>query len=142
MAKGKHITLNDINEIFKREAGGLVHADEEKMLEPLQHLAVCSECAERVKAHRRMEILLDNWSPELHGQAFRKAEALRKAQEERQAAAAAEEDDGHQKHDHDDHDHGDHSHDGHHHHHGHSHNHNGECDCGKDCAEDCDDCDD
>ncbi len=41
MTKGKHITPEDIETIFKGE--GNAYAAEEELLELLQHLAVCSE---------------------------------------------------------------------------------------------------
>lgn len=83
MAKGKHISLEDIASVFESERNAC--AAEEKMLELLQHLATCSECVERVKAHRRLEILLENWSPDLHGQAYRKRESQKQLEESRKA---------------------------------------------------------
>ncbi len=104
MQKGKHITPEDIETIFKGE--GNANAAEEELLELLQHLAACSECLERIKAHRRLEILLRNWTPELHGKAFRKAEYLKRQDKGKQAG-----DDGNP----------------------HSHTHGKECNCGGDC---------
>lgn len=83
MVNGKHISLEDMADIFENERNGF--ADEEKMLVLLQHLAVCSECRERVKAHRRLDILLNNWSPSLQGQAYKKMEYLKQLKENKKA---------------------------------------------------------
>lgn len=89
MEKGKHILLEDIESIFKNESNGAVN--EEEMLMVLKHLATCGECVERVKAHRRLDILLNQWTPELHGQAFKKMEALKKIKDSKQADKAENE---------------------------------------------------
>ncbi len=87
MEKGKHISLEDINSLLENKITD--SAAEEKMLLLLEHIAVCRECAERAKAHIRLEMLLSNWTPGLHGLAFQKKE-YEKRQEEKKRGGSNE----------------------------------------------------
>lgn len=136
MSKMKHLSFEDIDRIIN---GGIINDGiingvqgtdnyEEQLLQLLQHLNACQECLDNVKAHRRLEILLENWQPELHGEAYRKKVYLEHLKEKKKEAAGmakpgsgAAHEYGH-GHVHDEHGHcsGD----------SHAHNHELDCECG------------
>lgn len=85
MSSVKHISMEDIDKLIN---GMQCAAEtEEQMLLMLQHLNRCQECLEKVKAHRRLDILLENWLPELHGEAYRKKVYLEQLEEKKKEAA-------------------------------------------------------
>lgn len=69
MKEDNHLTFNDICLYIDNEE--VTKENEGKIIDIGTHLADCEFCVERVKAHLRLNIILENWTPLLHGYSYR-----------------------------------------------------------------------